>query len=98
MRTPMPILEQIESLRAYLRTLQADFNWDPRRYIVTDVEWSKADAYHYVVTQLTHAGHLYKRGGDTWVSPSNRIKITRCDEPLTEETLRQCAYYRSNAE
>src|SRR2546421_11968885 len=26
MRTPMPILEQIETLRAYLRTLHSDFN------------------------------------------------------------------------
>jgi len=165
----MPILEQIETLRAYLRTLHSDFNrayredsaqyrkrrispfvanlryrrftnaselrqvaeeclrqlrqaralsiaeWkpgdqilvevilkglprDPRRYVITDVEWSKPDAYHYVVTQLTNAGHPYKRGGDTWVSPSSRIRITKCAEALPEGTLRQCAHYRRNAE
>ena len=30
MRTPMPILEQIDVLRRYLRTLQADYYWVSR--------------------------------------------------------------------
>jgi len=71
---------------------------NPRRYIVTDVEWSKPDSYHYDVWQLTKAGRFYERGGSTWIYPSNRIRITRCSEPLPEETQRQCARYRRSAD
>ena len=169
MLTPMPLLEQIEVLRAFRRTLRADCNramreahstyrkrrvtpfveklryrrtdnawelrdvadeclrqlrharaisiaeWspgdqivvevvargsipDPRRFVVTDVEWSKPDSYHYDVWQLTKAGRFYERGGQTWLFPSNRIRINRCDQTLPEETLRQCANYRSHAD
>jgi hypothetical protein len=28
---------------------------NPRRYVVTDVEWSKPDFYHYDVWQLTRS-------------------------------------------
>lgn len=169
MRTPMPLLEQIEVLRVFLRTLRADcnrasreterhyrkrrvtrfvqelryrrrsnawellavaeeclrqlrqaralsiaewrpgdqiivqtlvkgFNPDPRRYVVTDVDWSKPDSYHYDVWQLTKAGRFYERGGHTWVYPSDRISITRCKEALSEEMRRKCAGYRSGAE
>jgi hypothetical protein len=169
MLAPMPLPEQIETLRAYLRTLRADCNrasreterhyrkrrvtpfvqklryrrssnawellaiaeeclrqlrqaralsiaeWhpgdqiivqtdvkgfdpDPRRYVVTDVDWSKPDSYHYDVWQLTKAGRFYERGGHTWVFPSDRIRIARCAEALPEDTQRKCASYRSGAE
>jgi hypothetical protein len=169
MLTPMPLLEQIDTMRAFLRTLRADGNramrdldgnyrkrrvtpfveklrhrridnawelrdiaeeclrqlrqaralsiaeWtpgaqiivetivkgfppDPRRCVITDVYWSKPDSYHYDVWQLTKAGRFYERGGRTWLYPSNRIRISACDQALPEDTLRACASYRNDAE
>jgi hypothetical protein len=169
MLTPMPLLEQIEALCAYLRTLRADCDrasreterlnrkrrvapfvrqlryrrssaawellavaeeclrqlrqaralsiaeWrpgdqiivqtvvkgsgpDPRRYVVTDVDWSKPDSYYYDVWQLTKAGRFYERGGQTWVYPSDRKCIARCKDVLSDEMQRKCASYRSGAD
>jgi hypothetical protein len=169
MLTPMPLLEQIDVMRDFLRTLRADCNrgmrdfesnyrkrrvtpfveklrhrridnawelrdtaeeclrqlrqaralsiaeWtpgdqimvetsvkgfppDPRRYVITDVDWSKPDSYHYDVCQLTKAGRFYERGGRTWVYPSNRIRISACEQALPEDTLRACASYRNHAQ
>ena len=166
MRTPMPILEQIEVLRSYLRTLQADCNramresgahyrkrrvcpfaeelrwrrmqhaWElrdvgnacldelrharvlsiadflpgdqitmevvlqghgrsPERYLISDVIWSKRDKYHYEVWRLTKGGRLFERGGQTWLTPSTRIRIAKCEDVLPEETRRQCAAFRA---
>lgn len=81
-----------------VETVIAGYDSNPRRYVVTDVDWSKPDSYHYDVWQLTKAGRFYERGGQTWVFPSDRISITRCNEPLPEETEWQCASYRSRGE
>ena len=169
MLTPMPLLEQIDVLRLYLRTLRADCNrasrdsgrhyrkrrvtpfveslryrrsrnawgmldiaeeclselrkaralsiakWfpgdqvlvetmvqdyppDPRRVVITGVEWSKPDSYHYDVWQLTRAGRFYERGGMNWLYPSNRVRVTRGKDRLPEETQRICENYRSGAQ
>ena len=58
----------------------------PTRYLILDVEWSKGDEYHYVVHEITKTGTLHKGRYPHWVSPSNRIAIELCDEPLPEET------------
>jgi len=68
----------------------------PERYIIYDVRWSKPDSYHYEVWQLTKSGELFKRG-TTWLCPSDRIRIKRCDETLTEETRRMCEHVRERA-
>ena len=165
----MPILEQIEVLRSYLRTLQADCNramresgahyrkrrvcpfaeelrwrrmqnaWElrdvgkacldelrharvlsiadflpgdqitmevvlqghersPERYLISDVISSKRDENHYEVWRLTKAGMPDERGGQTWLTPSTRIRITKCKDVLPEETRRQCAAFRSRAD
>jgi hypothetical protein len=81
-----------------VETTVPGYSSNPRRYVVVDVEWSKPDSYHYDVWQLTKAGRFYERGGRTWVFPSDRIRITRCNEPLTEEARSKCASYCSHAE
>ena len=169
MRTPMPILEQIEVLRAYLRTLRADCeratreagahyrkrrvspfvenlryrrqtqayelrdvaeeclrqlraaqalsvaDWQPgdvltvettvsglppnaRRLVVADVVWSKLDGYYYDVCQITKAGQFYERGGEHFLFPSDRIRVSRCLDSLPEATQRLCAQFRRQAE
>jgi len=59
---------------------------DPRRYLVLDVEWRKRDECAYVVHELTKSGALHKGRYSTWLSPSNRVSIEYCDEPLPDET------------
>jgi type I site-specific restriction endonuclease len=81
-----------------VQTVVKGFDPDLRRYVVTDVDWSKPDSYHYDVWQLTKARRFYERGGQTWVYPSDRIYITRCKDALSEEMQRKCASYRSSAE
>ena len=68
----------------------------PERFVINDVEWSKPDGYHYVAWQLTKGGMLFQRGPG-WLCPSNRIRITRCDAHLPEETRRQCDWFRASA-
>jgi len=46
----------------------------PERYLISDVIWSKRDEYHYEVWRLTKAGRPYERGGQTWLTPSTRIR------------------------
>ena len=67
------------------------------RYVVTDVEWSKPDSYHYIVWQVTRSGQLFKRG-TSWLFPSNRVRITRCSLPLPQDTERECRYFHENAQ
>jgi len=50
------------------------------------------------VWQLTKAGRFYERGGQTWVFPSNRTRISACEQALPEDTLRACASYRTHAQ
>ena len=81
-----------------VQTVVKGFDLDPRRYVIKDVDWSKSDSYHYDVWQLTKAGRFYERGGQTWLYPSDRIRITRCNQVLSEEMQWKCASYRSGAE
>jgi hypothetical protein len=165
----MPIFKQIEVLRRYLRTLQADCNramressahyrkrkvcpfaeklrwrrmqnaWElrdianacldelrrahvlsiadflpgdqitmevilrghersPERYLISDVVPSKRGEYHYEVWRLTKAGRPYQGGGQTWLTPSTRIRIAKSKDVLPEETQRQGAAFRSRAD
>jgi hypothetical protein len=45
-----------------------------------------------------HQGRPYERGGQTWLTPSTRIRITKCEDALPEETQRQCAAFRRSAD
>ena len=69
----------------------------PERFIVYNVEWSKSGGYRYVAWQVTKQGQLFKRG-TSWLCPSSRIQIRRCDDPLPEDTQRQSAYFRERAQ
>jgi hypothetical protein len=69
-----------------VETTLRGFPPDPRRYLVLDVEWRKRDEYTYVVHELTKSGALHKGRYSTWLSPSNRVSIEYCDEPLPDET------------
>jgi len=70
----------------------------PERYLISDVIWSKRDEYHYEVWRLTKAGRPYERGGQTWLTPSTRIRIMKCEDALPPETQRQCAAFRRHAD
>jgi len=48
------------------------------------------------VRQVTKSGELYKRN-PTWLSPSNRVVIKRCDLLLSEEAARTCEHLRNGA-
>jgi hypothetical protein len=72
------------------------FERPSERFVIYDVLWSKPDSYHYDAWQLTKSGELFKRG-PTWLSPSNRIRIARCDDVLPEDTRRRCGYFRDRA-
>jgi hypothetical protein len=65
--------------------------------LISDVVWSKRYEYHYDVWRVTKAGRPYERGGQTWLTPSSRIRITHCKDVLPEETERQCAGFRGDA-
>ena len=81
-----------------VETVFEDYPPNPRRVIITRVEWRKPDSYHYDVWQLTKAGRLFGRGGMNWLHPSNRVRVTGSTEPLPEETQRICASYRRDAQ
>jgi len=70
----------------------------PRKYLVMDVEWSKGDNYSYVVHEVTKGGALHRGRHETWVSPSNRILIEACLEPLDQQTASTAASARRNTE
>ena len=57
----------------------------PRRYIVLDVIWAKGDRYYYEAQELTKTGAPHRGRYPTWLSPSNRISIEYCEEPLSVE-------------
>lgn len=66
------------------------------RYVVYDVEPGKWDEYHYVVWQLTKSGALFKRG-TTWICPSSRVRLTKLDDELPDETKNSCEYFAERA-
>ena len=70
----------------------------PRRYLVMDVLWWKGDSYTYVVHEITKAGALHRGRHETWMSPSNRILIEACAEPLDQETESTAASVRRNTQ
>lgn len=57
----------------------------PHRYIVQDVVWKKGDGYYYEVQELTKSGAPHRGRYPTWLSPSNRVSIEYCDQPLGKE-------------
>ena len=69
----------------------------PQRYLIMDVEWQKGDLYHYIVREITKGGWLHRGRYEHWVTPSNRIAIEACAEPLDAETTRTAARVRANA-
>jgi hypothetical protein len=70
----------------------------PRKYLVMDVEWRKGDSYTYVVHEVTKAGALHRGRHETWISPSNRILIEACMEPLDQQTASTAVNARRNTE
>lgn len=70
----------------------------PRRYLVMDVLWRKGDTYTYVVHEITKVGALHRGRYETWMSPSNRILIEACTEPLDQQTASTAASVRRNAQ
>jgi hypothetical protein len=69
----------------------------PRRYIISDVIWGKRDSYYYEVQELTKAGDPHGRRYPTWMSPSNRISIEYCNEPLGKAGEQLAASSRTRA-
>jgi len=63
-----------------------------------DVLWRKGDSYTYVVHEVTKAGALHRGRYETWMSPSNRILIEACAEPLDQQTASTAASVRRNAQ
>ena len=70
----------------------------PRNYLVMDVLWRKGDSYTYVVHEVTKGGALHRGRHETWVSPSNRISIETCAEPLDQQTASTATSAGRNAE
>jgi hypothetical protein len=67
------------------------------RYIIFDVLWSKTNGYHYDAWRLTKEGRPYERGGQTWLTPSPRIRIAKCEDAVPDDTRAQCAQFRRRA-
>jgi hypothetical protein len=71
------------------------YDRSPMRLIIYDVQWSKPGSYsyHYLVWQVKKNGDLFQRG-TTWLFPSKRVQLSRCMEPVTNETQRRCDSFR----